>query len=338
MHLASAPSEHSWKPGVTASTTNASYWLNWRFFVCAMWVFSSMIMASFLIWKYEGPDSESEEEEAEGALYADESWRPCLSHVHPAWLLAYRVMAFFVLVGLLAVNVVVDGGSIFYFYTQWTFALVTFYFGLGSMMSVFGCQQYLNEAIRDARFGAGNNRDMAPNYGKNANERGTTQNYNLNQEHTSRELAGIWGYVFQIIYQTNAGAVMLTDFVFWLIIVPFLSMEDYDLNLILVGMHSVNALFLLGDTALNSLRFRWFRISYFLLWTSTYVFFQWIIHACISIWWPYPFLDLSSPHAPIWYFVVAVMHIPCYAIFMLIIKLKHFLLLRWCPQSYRYTR
>ncbi|RWW21592.1 hypothetical protein GW17_00014249 [Ensete ventricosum] len=50
--------------------------------------------------------------------------------------------------------------------------------------------------------------------------------------------------------------------------------------------------------------------------------------------WPYPFLDLSSTYAPIWYFVVAVMHIPCYAAFPLIIKMKHFLLSRWFPLSY----
>jgi hypothetical protein len=82
--------------------------------------------------------------------------------------------------------------------------------------------------------------------------------------------------------------------------------------------------------------FPWFRMGYFCLWTVTYVIFQWIVHACINLWynkplflvltqllrrrkthyytllsntsflswkqrWPYPFLDLSSSFAPLWY-------------------------------------
>jgi hypothetical protein len=79
-----------------------------------------MVVATILIWRYEGPCHRypSSEREREGLLYDDEAWRPCLKEIHPAWLLAYRLVAFFVLLGLLIVIIVVDGGSIFYFYTQ----------------------------------------------------------------------------------------------------------------------------------------------------------------------------------------------------------------------------
>ncbi|THG18748.1 hypothetical protein TEA_012451 [Camellia sinensis var. sinensis] len=99
-------------------------------------------------------------------------------------------------------------------------------------------------------------------------------------------------------------AVILTDCVFWIIIVPILELKDYNLNFLIISMHTTNAVFLLGDTALNSLRFPWFRISYFILWTSFYVVFQWIVHASVSLWWPYPFLDLSSPFSPLWYVII----------------------------------
>ncbi|PNX62801.1 hypothetical protein L195_g053172, partial [Trifolium pratense] len=66
-----------------------------------------------------------------------------------------------------------------------------------------------------------------------------------------------------------------------------------------VGMHSVNAVLLLGETSLNCMSFPVFRFAYFILWTVTFVIFQWIIHAAVSLWWPYPFLDLSSPYAPL---------------------------------------
>uniref|UniRef100_A0A803QJ03 Reverse transcriptase Ty1/copia-type domain-containing protein n=1 Tax=Cannabis sativa TaxID=3483 RepID=A0A803QJ03_CANSA len=131
----------------------------------------------------------------------------------------------------------------------------------------------------------------------------------------------------------NAGAVMLTDSVFWFIIVPFLTIKDYNLSFMNVNLHSFNAILLLGDTALNCLQVPAFRITFFILWTGAFVIFQWIIHACVSFWWPYPFLDLSSPYAPVWYLLVAVMHIPCYGSFVLIVKMKRYLLTKWFPLS-----
>ncbi|KAH0462457.1 hypothetical protein IEQ34_010032 [Dendrobium chrysotoxum] len=328
---------------MVSNTMDRSYWINWRFVLCAIWVLSSMAGASILVWKYEGskPDGTVGGEVQHrnmGALYEDEAWRPCLSTIHPVWLLLFRVFAFLVFVALLVVNVVVDGTSILFYYTQWTFMLVTIYFGLGLLLSAYGCYQYINKVSGDRidrmRLDSEHSSYISSVNGETSNGPHTMKNP-LSQDHqNNRKPAGLGGYLFQIIYQTNAGAVMLTDFVFWLIIFPFLAIKDYDLNFLQIGMHSVNAVFLLGDTALNCLQFPWFRIAYFLLWTSIYVIFQWVYHICKSIWWPYPFLDLSSAHAPIWYFAVAVLHVPCYALFCLIMKLKHCLFMRWFPQSY----
>ncbi|KAF3337525.1 hypothetical protein FCM35_KLT18112 [Carex littledalei] len=327
---------------MAVGTTSSSYWLNWRVLLCSIWILACMIVASILIWRYEGHGSrpQSSEKEREGLLYDDEAWRPCLKEIHPAWLLAFRLVSFFVLLGLLIVIIVVDKGSIFYYYTQWTFVLVTCYFGLGSLLSIYGCHQYMSKERGDHAdlLRSGLERGMyMPSIGRNSNQNSNSHiNKIVNSPGVSeeREIAGFWGYLFQIIYQTNAGAVMLTDCVFWFIIFPFLFIRDYELNFLLVGMHSVNAVFLLGDTALNSLRFPWFRIAYFFLWTSTYVIFQWTIHACISIWWPYPFLDLSSSRAPLWYLAVALMQIPCYAVLPVLIKLKYYFLERFFPASY----
>ncbi|XP_059451778.1 uncharacterized protein LOC132182526 [Corylus avellana] len=91
-------------------------------------------------------------------------------------------------------------------------------------------------------------------------------------------------------------------------------------------MHTLNAVLLLGDTALNCLRVPFYRISFFLLWTGVFVIFQWIIRAFVSNRWPYPFLDLSSPYAPIWCLLMALMHLPYYGIFALIVKVQLYLL------------
>ncbi|GKV36431.1 hypothetical protein SLEP1_g44566 [Rubroshorea leprosula] len=326
----------SWHPEVTANTTISSYWLNWRVLICTISVLITMTFSLLLICKHEGfrksnqVNGEAQQKTA-GFLYENETWTPCLKGVHPGWLLAFRVLAFIVLLICLFVIDLVDGGSIFYFYTQWTFTLITIYFGLGSLLSMYGCYQY-------HKWVSG---DKVDNVEVDA-ERGTSNNtakdsHNLEIYPPSKP-AGIWGYTFQILFQMNAGAVLLTDFVFWFIIAPFLEKKDYGLNFLTVNMHSINAVFLLGDTVFNCLRFPYFRIAYFFLWTVAYVIFQWILHACVHIWWPYPFLDLSSSLAPLWYLAVALMHFPCYGVFALVIKLKHHLLSRWFGNSYWCTR
>ncbi|GER56820.1 sulfite exporter TauE/SafE family protein [Striga asiatica] len=116
-------STRSWQPALTVDTTNASYWLNWRVLLCSIWILMSMVFASLLISKHEYRQSSNEnqqEEEPAGVLYEDEVWRPCLKSINPVWLLGYRVFAFVVLSLMLILNVVVDGGAIFYFYTQYS--------------------------------------------------------------------------------------------------------------------------------------------------------------------------------------------------------------------------
>ncbi|XP_038686824.1 uncharacterized protein LOC119986314 [Tripterygium wilfordii] len=327
MSFTTGSSKDSWHPVMTADTTVTSYWLNWRFLLCGIWVVIVIVFSSLIIWKNEdcgrkkGVSGETKLETERTLLYEDETWRPCLKGIHPAWLLAFRVSSFFVLVVLLAIATVVDGSSIFYYYTQWTFILVTFYFGLGSLFSMYGCYQY------HKRVGG----DKVDNVEVDA-EQGTSA------APAHRQAAGKWAYLFQIIFQMNAGAVLLTDCVFWFILVPLLEIKDYNINPLVVCMHSLNAVFLIGDTALNCLQFPWFRIAYFLLWTIAYVIFQWLVHVNLKIWWPYPFLDLSDPFSPLWYFSVVVMHLLCYAIFDLITRLKHTLYSRWFPDSYLSSR
>ncbi|XP_021292244.1 uncharacterized protein LOC110422592 isoform X1 [Herrania umbratica] len=335
----------SWQPTMTVNTTTTIYWFNWRVLLCSIWVLITATFSFILIWKYEGfrksnhSNGETQQDTA-GSLHEDETWRPCLKGIHPAWLLAFRLVAFFVLLILLFVTSFVDGGSIFYYYTQWTFTLITIYFGLGSVLSMRGCYQYHKRVSGDKV----DNVELDAEQGSYADTTGgeTSDNAEKNPEfpegHSVRQPAGTSGYVFQIIFQMNAGAVLLTDCVFWFIIVPFLAIKDYNLSVLAINMHTINAVFLLADTAFNCLRFPCFRIAYFFLWTVIYVIFQWLVHACVNVWWPYPFLDLSSPYAPLWYFSVALMHFPCYGLFALMVKLKHYAFSRWFPDSYQCMR
>ncbi|XP_034215079.1 uncharacterized protein LOC117627222 isoform X1 [Prunus dulcis] len=339
----------SWQPIMTADTTTSSYWFNWRVLLCTIWVLTSMTLSVILVCKFEGPGSskrrsrETQQEISAGTLYEDETWRPCLKGIHPAWLLAFRIFAFFVLLVLLIITAFVDGGGIFLFYTQWTFTLITIYFGLGSLLSMRGCYQYhkktAGDKVESFEVDTEQGTFVSPPLGVNSGTSATDKASGSHVEQPqARQPAGFWGYVFQIIFQMNAGAVVLTDCVFWFIIVPFLTVKDYNLNFLIINMHTINAVFLLGETALNSLPFPWFRIGYFFLWTVTYVVFQWLVHAFFKLWWPYPFLDLSSPYVPLWYLSVGLLHIPCYSIFALIMKMKHQLYSTRFPESYQCGR
>ncbi|CAI9292956.1 unnamed protein product [Lactuca saligna] len=60
--------------------------------------------------------------------------------------------------------------------------------------------------------------------------------------------------------QTCAGAVVLTDLVFWCLLLPFQSGDGFKLTLLIGCMHSLNVVFLLLDSALNNLVL-WHRFS-----------------------------------------------------------------------------
>lgn len=83
-----------------------------------------MILAFFLIFKYEGfnkprpSEGGEDQQEAAGIVYEDELWNTCVEGIDPSWLLIYRIISFIVLLALVIAIVASDGAGIFYFYTQ----------------------------------------------------------------------------------------------------------------------------------------------------------------------------------------------------------------------------
>ncbi|XP_020086533.1 uncharacterized protein LOC109708965 isoform X1 [Ananas comosus] len=311
------------------------YWMRWQVPVCALITAAPAIAAAVVLARVKREP-----------LRSADLWAPCWGRLHPIALLCYRVLVFFAMASFLAVTVVNDGFGAFYFYTQWTFTLVIVYFAgnlryvflqIASVISAHGCWVYSKQHTTENDEANGFLNDDPE---ENPGDRISRPNKNDDQDqirfssHHGRllyeERAGFWGYLMQIIYQTSAGAVVLTDVVFWGLLVPFLSSEYFRVNLIMACMHSVNAVFLLTDTALNNLPFPWFGMAYFIFWSCIYVVFQWVLHACGSTWWPYPFLELATPWAPLWYFFLALVHILCFSFYWLIAKAK----VTYCPKLF----
>ncbi|XP_074274442.1 uncharacterized protein LOC141598638 [Silene latifolia] len=323
------------------NTTDPSYWLNWRFLISALCVLGIVIFSLYLIRKHEGKKRSGDEtsdtgQVPVGVLYKDELWKTCLKDLHPVWLLLYRIIALCVLLTLIIGNTVADGPRIFYFYTQWTFALTTIYFGLATTFSFYG---FCHDGACSKTSPNADVEQVSNGISKIGGRQDADSLENLSNrgEVHVREYAGFTGYLFQVMFQIAAGAVLLTDVVYWLVLYLIFTPKDKKLDFFTVCMHTVNVL-ILGDAALNCMRFPMFRIAYFSLWTSTFVICQWIIHVFIFIPWPYPFMDLSPPYSPIWYVAVGILQVPCYGFFVLIVKLKHILLSKSFPDSYQVLR
>ncbi|XP_058077304.1 uncharacterized protein LOC131225733 isoform X2 [Magnolia sinica] len=259
-----------------------------------------------------------------GHVGSTQLWMSCWREVHPGWLLATRAVSAFVLAGFLAWDIRCYDSTIFVYYTEWTVALVIIYFALGTVISAHGCWMYSKHRLEnEERGGRSRKADLEESKStvttyKTAKISGAIEGEGHHEQEIIKQRAGFWGYLMQTVYQACAGAVMLTDIVFWCLIVPFLSIQHFSLNMLMGCMHTLNAVFLLLDTILNDMPFPWFRLTYFVLWSCIYIIFQWVIHAC------------GFP----WYLCLALIHIPCYGLYALIVEAKNSIFPRLFPQAY----
>ncbi|KAM0948436.1 hypothetical protein DsansV1_C06g0059371 [Dioscorea sansibarensis] len=305
------------------------YWARWQVPVCALIIVLPAVVAVVLLSRWKRV-----------ALRSSALWLPCWRSVHPLWILMFRGFVALCMSWFLSRMVLLDGVFAFYFYTQWTFTLVIIYFVIGACISAYGCWVYSKYHPPDNEEANGFLKGDVEEHSSVTLTYRTKQNRNMTklqkylEQEDKDQGAGFWGHAMQVIYQTSAGAVVLTDVVFWGLLVPLSSDKHFSVNLIMTSMHSVNAIFLLLDTALNSMSFPWFRMAYFVLWSCAYVAFQWILHACGFSWWPYPFLELDTPWAPLWYLCMALVHIPCYGFYVLVVKAKNSLFSKFFPNAY----
>ncbi|PIN24555.1 hypothetical protein CDL12_02702 [Handroanthus impetiginosus] len=293
------------------------FWLQWQVLVSAL-IFVLPAATAIVLLRKRGASGGDPVKPAN-------LWAPCWRNLHPRWLLLYRAFAFVAMAFLLYQIVAAFGFFVFFFYTQWTFALVVVYFALATIVSIRGCRIHARKPLAQA-----GERDNFLKDDSDEKENKLKSYHNP----TPNEQLGFLGKLLQMVYLTCGGAVMLTDIVFWGLLLPFMAGENFQLTLLIGCMHSVNAVFLIIESALNCMPFTWFGLIYFVLFSCIYGAFQWILHACCLTWWPYPFLDLSTPWAPLWYLALVLVHIPCYGLFVLLTKAKDAAFSKMFPLSF----
>lgn len=321
---------------------------HWPFAVCISFVVFFTIGAAFLLRRYEGAkvsgprDDQIEDPSLVGIVpigyvCREELWSSCGGALNPSWLLAFRVLCFLYLLPQLVYNVVNSGIYVFFFYTQWTFALLILYFALASRQSLL---HFLEERsflevnrIRPPKRSA-EDRELLDEDREASEEKLTVPELPFARgSEEKREAAGVEGYFTQCVFQALLPAVLLTDIVYWCLLVPFVLPPEFHHSFIDLNMHAANIVLLLIEFSLNSLRFPWFRISYLIFWSAAYSTFQWTLYTTgISHHWPYPFMNVDTPYAPAWYLFIIVFHGICYAICLLLALAKQSVWSRYnCP-------
>lgn len=93
------------------------------------------------------------------------------------------------------------------------------------------------------------------------------------------------------------------------------------LNWVSYCQHGVNVVLLQIEFLATHHRVSVDALPLVLLWPSLYTIFTWLLHGTVARgFWPYPFLELNTPWAPVWYLGLLLAHL---AAFVLVLALSH---------------
>ncbi|RLO11717.1 hypothetical protein DYB28_002923 [Aphanomyces astaci] len=95
--------------------------------------------------------------------------------------------------------------------------------------------------------------------------------------------------------------------------------------------HGANVLILLVEFSLNSFTIRWKSVGFVVLFPVLYAVVTWIGHISWHQSWPYFFMDLSSPYAPLWYAAVAAVHVVLHLVMVGLSQIKRTFEPNQCP-------
>lgn len=258
-------------------------------------------------------------------VFNQELWQAGYGSINPYWLLVYRFIIFIYCFSVFIYDA--HRGSLFEltFFTRWNFMLLTTYFGIASYFSFKACSVETKDcqAADDSTLGElclemGNAQPME-------NLSVESQLRYLRICKPEEEKAGPLGYIMQGLYQIILPCSVLVDSVFWVVLYPEAVHDNHAaglLNFVSYNEHGFNLAICVGEFALNSMRYPWFRVAYVLLWSLTYVIFQWIWHDVFGQRWCYSFLVNNVPVAPLWYIGLLLFLFVCFSLWVQLHRMK----------------
>ncbi|KAI3847209.1 hypothetical protein MKX03_011264, partial [Papaver bracteatum] len=136
-------------------------------------------------------------------------WTSCWRNLNPVWLLVTRFLPFVIMALVLAWDIQVHGKTVFLYYTKWTFALVVFYFTLGTITSAQGCWENsrkpvnqnngINSSVKMSM--AESSRSKTTIHFSANKVRATVKVQSYHEQDIMKEIAEFLGYLMQTVYQ-----------------------------------------------------------------------------------------------------------------------------------------
>ncbi|KAJ0409077.1 hypothetical protein P43SY_002211 [Pythium insidiosum] len=119
---------------------------------------------------------------------------------------------------------------------------------------------------------------------------------------------------------------LLIGVVVWTILYPYskrIGHPEVILNWVSYCQHGVNILLLQIDNVATHHGVSVDALPLVIAWPTAYCIFAWVIHGTITHgFWPYPFLRLDTPWAPVWYGGLLVAHLGVFVLMLYLSKLK----------------
>ncbi|KAL4105849.1 hypothetical protein PRIC1_003905 [Phytophthora ramorum] len=225
-------------------------------------------------------------------------------------LLAFRAGAatFFVLVQIC--DVWRSGGRCLAFYTSWNFILQGAYFCGAAWCTHGQLQRRLDE--RTASYTAL----------KDGDDDGTGSPFA-----SRRRVRTVHWMDLELLLDVCLAASLLICVVVWTVLYPYavkIGHPERILNGVSYCQHAVNVVLLQIDFFASRHQVSRDALPLIMGWPSVYAIFAWIVHGTVARgFWPYPFLELDTPWAPIWYGGLLVAHVLALLLVMMLSMVKH---------------
>lgn len=233
-----------------------------------------------------------------------------------AFLLYYRLIAAVFYACVQCYDVYRTRARCMAFYTSWNFIAQGVYFALAYAKTRRLAKQQQNRSLATASRVKEDDIETAL-LGDNLSVRRASS-------HADRS-ANDW-ISLELLLDVCLATSLLISFVVWTILYPYavkIHHPETILNGVSYFQHGLNVLLLQIDFFCTQHHVSLKAVPLIMIWPSLYALFAWLLHGTIAKgFWPYPFLQVDTPWAPLWYGGILVAHLLFFGLVWLVSRVK----------------